>query len=123
MIHKSFHRLRQVYAEIKELGNQGTKLIAANLVEMRAARWELEADVKEAERQGDFPKELRVGVEDLLEAVTGLEQAPDARQDVLEDEERAKRVDLQQRPRLRFSVFQGKIENYDVFARNAERIF
>ena len=62
MVHKSFYRLRQVSVVIRELGSQGTKLIAANLFELRSARRELETDIKEAKRLGDFPKELRVGV-------------------------------------------------------------
>ena len=58
-VNKSFHQLRQVSAEIGQLGSQGSKLIAANLVELRSARKKLESDVKDSECQGDFAEELR----------------------------------------------------------------
>ena len=99
-VHNSLHRLRQVSAEIGQLGSQGSKLIAANLVELRSARKELESDVKDSERQGDFAEELRVVIEDLLETIPGLERAAAIRQDELECKERTERIDLQQRPRL-----------------------
>ena len=105
------------------MGSQGSKLIAANLVELKSARKELESDVKDSERQGDFAEELRVVIEDLLETIPCLESAAAIRQDELECKERTERIDLQQRPRLRFSVFQGKPEDFNVFIRNTERIF
>ena len=117
-VNKSFHRLRQVSAEIGQLGSQGSKLIAANLVELRSARKELESDVKDSKHQGDLAEELRVVIEDLLETIPGLERAAAIRQDELEFKERTERIDLQQRPCLRFSVFRGKPEDFDVFIRN-----
>ena len=99
-VHKSLHRLRQVSAKIWQLGSQGSKLIAANLVELRSARKELESDVKDSERQGDFAEELRVVIEDLLETIPGLERAAAIRQDELECKERTERINLQERPRL-----------------------
>ena len=93
-VHKSLHRLRQASAEIGQLGSQGSKLITANLVELRSARKELNSAVEAAKCQGDFAKELRAEIEDLLETVPGLERAAAGRQDKLESKERTERIDF-----------------------------
>ena len=69
-VHKSLHYIRQATQALHNLEGQGSKLIAANLVELRYTRKELDAGVKAAERQGIFPETVRAEVEDILEATT-----------------------------------------------------
>ena len=71
-VHKFLHRLRQASEALHSFANQGSKLIAANLVELRYALKELGAAVEAAELQGEFPEAVRAETEDLLEATPAL---------------------------------------------------
>ena len=103
--------------------NQGSKLIATNLVKLRYARKEFNAAVEAAERQGEFPEAVRAETEDLLEATPALERAAATKQDKLESKEKTERIDMQQRPRMKFSIFSGRPKDFDIFLKKTERLF
>ena len=108
---------------LSDLDGQGSKQITANLVELRQNRKDLSAAVTAADKEGDFPESIRVQVEDSLEQAPALEIKAAIRQDELEAEERTERVDLQQRPRLRFSTFSGQPEEFNIFLKNSQKLF
>ena len=66
---------------------------------------------------------MRTETEDLLEATPALERAAAIKQDELESREKAKRIDMQQRPQIKFSTFSGRPEDFDIFLKNTERLF
>ena len=78
-------------------------------MEFRQNRKDLDAAVASADLEGDFPETVRFEVENILEAAPALEIKAAIRQDELEAQEKTERVDLQQRPRLRFSIFSGDL--------------
>ena len=71
-VHKFLRRLRQASEALHSFANLGSKLIAANLVELRYALKELGAAVEAAELQGEFPEAVRAETEDLLETTPAL---------------------------------------------------
>ena len=83
-VHKSLHRIKQATQALQNLEGQSSKLIAANLVELRYTRKELDAAVEAAEQQGNFPETVRAEVKDILEATPALKRAAAIRQDELE---------------------------------------
>ena len=116
------HRIKQATQALHNLENQSSKQIAAKLVELRHTQKELDAAVEAAEQQGDFPESIRAQVEDILEAAPVLEITAAIRQDELEAQEKTKRIDLQQRLKLRFSTFTGKPEDVDIFLKKTDKI-
>ena len=122
-VHKSLHRLRQVSPGIGQLGSQGSEIVHDQPGGAVVCPEGTQSRRQGSQTSGRLAEELRAEIEDLLEAVPGLERAAAARQYVLESEERTERIDLQQWPRLKFSAFQGKPEDFDVFVKNTERIF
>ena len=114
-VHKHLHNIKRTVEALSHLEGQGSKQISANLVELRQNRKELDAAVAAADLEGDFPETVRFEVENILEAAPALEIKAAIRQDELEAQEKTERVDLQQRPRLRFSIFSGEPESFDIF--------
>ena len=114
-VHKYLHNIKRTVEALSNLEGQGTKQISANLVELRQNRKELDAAVTAADLVDDFPETVRFEVENILEASPALEIIAAIRQDELEAQEKTERVDLQQRPRLRFSIFSGEPENFEIF--------
>ena len=52
-----------------------------------------------------------------------LKRATADKQDELETQEKSKKIYLQQRPRMKFSLFTGLPEQVDIFLKNAKTIF
>ena len=122
-MHKHLHNIKKTILALNNLDGQGSKQISANLVEFRQNRKDLDAAVTTADLEGDFPETIRVEVEDILEAAPALEIKAAVRQDELEAQEKQQRVDMQQRPRLCFSVFSGAPEDFDIFLKNTQKLF
>ena len=118
-LHKHFHRLKKALAAAKTVNDPsgvavGGKQLVHILRELGAARKELETAWDKAETQGNLPEELREPVEAAIDEVPHLERQVAAAQDLLEEEEKHERIRLSQRPKQRFSQFQGRPEQWKV---------
>ena len=127
-LHKHFHRLKKASIAAKTVNDQsdvtiGGKQLVHIMKELGAARKELEAAWDRAETQGNLPEELREPVEAAIDEVPHLERQVAAAQDLLEEEDKLQRVRLSQRPKQRFSLFQGKPEQWKVFVGDCEEIY
>ena len=89
-VHKALQGIKQATEAIQNLESQRSKLIAASLADLKYTRNELDTTVEAEEHQGDFPSVLREQIKDILEAMSALERATEAKQDKLESLEKKK---------------------------------
>ena len=127
-LHKHLHRLQQALGAARAVNRggditMGGKQLVHIMKELGAARKELESAWDKAETQGDQPEELREEVEAAVDEVPHLERQIAEAQDLLEEDEKLQRVRLSQRPKQKFSTFNGKPEQWKVFLGDCEEIY